>query len=117
MVLVLHSARLDCNHSDSCYRRADSGRVSTRTSHLFRNTFWMYDNHRDRWHTKAAFRDRMAPAALRVRACPSERTSPEGDRKSTRLNSSHVSISYAVFCLKKKKTAIGRCLLCLICLC
>src|SRR5699024_11222355 len=27
-----------------------------------------------------------------------------GDRKSTRLNSSHVSISYAVFCLKKKKT-------------
>src|SRR5699024_12190974 len=27
------------------------------------------------------------------------------DRKSTRLNSSHVSISYAVFCLKKKKRA------------
>src|SRR5437870_10435964 len=30
--------------------------------------------------------------------------SPSGDRKSTRLNSSHVAISYAVFCLKKKKT-------------
>src|SRR5690348_18417223 len=28
---------------------------------------------------------------------------PEEDRKSTRLNSSHPSISYAVFCLKKKK--------------
>src|SRR5699024_11681712 len=28
------------------------------------------------------------------------------DRKSTRLNSSHVSISYAVFCLKKKNTVI-----------
>src|SRR5699024_11870146 len=28
---------------------------------------------------------------------------PSTDRKSTRLNSSHVSISYAVFCLKKKK--------------
>src|SRR5207302_8381359 len=28
----------------------------------------------------------------------------EKDRKSTRLNSSHVKISYAVFCLKKKKT-------------
>src|ERR1035438_1220460 len=27
----------------------------------------------------------------------------EGDRKSTRLNSSHLGISYAVFCLKKKK--------------
>src|SRR6266513_5711348 len=31
------------------------------------------------------------------------RTAPRADRKSTRLNSSHVSISYAVFCLKKKK--------------
>src|SRR5439155_10897139 len=32
-------------------------------------------------------------------------TEPDGngDRKSTRLNSSHVAISYAVFCLKKKK--------------
>src|SRR5690606_40148165 len=28
-----------------------------------------------------------------------------GDRKSTRLNSSHVKISYAVFCLKKKKNS------------
>src|SRR5437867_5235494 len=41
-----------------------------------------------------------------VRAIPSD---PEGgapvrDRKSTRLNSSHRTISYAVFCLKKKKT-------------
>src|SRR2546430_11451380 len=32
--------------------------------------------------------------------------SPEGDRKSTRLNSSHSQISYAVFCLKKKKLNI-----------
>src|SRR5690349_23955595 len=30
-------------------------------------------------------------------------TRPATDRKSTRLNSSHVEISYAVFCLKKKK--------------
>src|SRR5438876_4433825 len=30
------------------------------------------------------------------------------DRKSTRLNSSHPSISYAVFCLKKKKTDLSR---------
>src|SRR3712207_8261735 len=29
-----------------------------------------------------------------------------GDRKSTRLNSSHANISYAVFCLKKKKSYI-----------
>src|SRR2546430_5805225 len=32
----------------------------------------------------------------------------EGDRKSTRLNSSHSQISYAVFCLKKKKQARDR---------
>src|SRR5690349_24243211 len=31
---------------------------------------------------------------------------PSTDRKSTRLNSSHVEISYAVFCLKKKKATI-----------
>src|SRR2546426_6160025 len=30
------------------------------------------------------------------------------DRKSTRLNSSHLVISYAVFCLKKKKTTLRR---------
>src|SRR2546430_3285220 len=31
-----------------------------------------------------------------------EKPAPESDRKSTRLNSSHSQISYAVFCLKKK---------------
>src|SRR5690349_23155088 len=30
-----------------------------------------------------------------------------GDRKSTRLNSSHVEISYAVFCLKKKRSSFS----------
>src|SRR3712207_7185676 len=49
-------------------------------------------------------------AARRVgdlRAAPRD-VHPRGharDRKSTRLNSSHANISYAVFCLKKKKTA------------
>src|SRR3712207_8349470 len=32
------------------------------------------------------------------------------DRKSTRLNSSHANISYAVFCLKKKKTSRRTCM-------
>src|SRR5207253_8941517 len=32
-----------------------------------------------------------------------------GDRKSTRLNSSHVAISYAVFCLKKKMMRYAEC--------
>src|SRR3712207_7163174 len=35
------------------------------------------------------------------------RVRPERDRKSTRLNSSHANISYAVFCLKKKKYIMG----------
>src|SRR5690606_40817739 len=44
-------------------------------------------------------------AASRRHAQRYRRKSPgERDRKSTRLNSSHVKISYAVFCLKKKKT-------------
>src|SRR2546430_13228795 len=37
-----------------------------------------------------------------------DRTFPRPDRKSTRLNSSHSQISYAVFCLKKKKKTIYR---------
>src|SRR5207249_7953002 len=40
----------------------------------------------------------------------SSRASSVRDRKSTRLNSSHVSISYAVFCLKKKKITFIHCL-------
>src|SRR5690349_24289293 len=43
------------------------------------------------------------------RSAARERAEPRSgeDRKSTRLNSSHVEISYAVFCLKKKKTQHG----------
>src|SRR5438874_10971246 len=43
-----------------------------------------------------------------VRRWPRRRArAHDGDRKSTRLNSSHVEISYAVFCLKKKKKSFG----------
>src|SRR3712207_7714369 len=35
-------------------------------------------------------------------ACPERQRGSRSDRKSTRLNSSHANISYAVFCLKKK---------------
>src|SRR5256884_1194512 len=41
---------------------------------------------------------------MREARCTVERASSTEDRKSTRLNSSHGYISYAVFCLKKKKT-------------
>src|SRR3712207_7472156 len=44
-------------------------------------------------------RDARAPGSAPLRAEDDPR---DGDRKSTRLNSSHANISYAVFCLKKK---------------
>src|SRR5437667_1969443 len=55
------------------------------------------------------FRSLEAPAH-REKARPPHLAGPDGhwsagDRKSTRLNSSHITISYAVFCLKKKKQA------------
>src|SRR3712207_6921068 len=44
--------------------------------------------------------------ALREKARIEEQLSDARDRKSTRLNSSHANISYAVFCLKKKETRL-----------
>src|SRR5438034_4292185 len=54
-------------------------------------------------------RAERAARAMPRRASPRRREDPvparrRRDRKSTRLNSSHTVISYAVFCLKKKKT-------------
>src|SRR2546422_4344656 len=54
-------------------------------------------------------RHRSAPRAARARrslrgTARAHAQPGPGDRKSTRLNSSHGYISYAVFCLKKKKT-------------
>src|SRR5215471_20109973 len=54
-------------------------------------------------------RRRLHPASRRDSSLPSlRRARAGGDRKSTRLNSSHVEISYAVFCLKKKKRTQDR---------
>src|SRR3712207_8364026 len=47
-------------------------------------------------HSTASTQRRHSLSSVPMEAC--------GDRKSTRLNSSHANISYAVFCLKKKKT-------------
>src|SRR3712207_8032498 len=61
-----------------------------------------------------ALKEQGRVGAVVVAGCLAERKKedllrevPE-DRKSTRLNSSHANISYAVFCLKKKKTTILR---------
>src|SRR5690349_22462534 len=51
--------------------------------------------------------DQRPPVGERVVDRAEERIQAEEDRKSTRLNSSHVEISYAVFCLKKKKKKIN----------
>src|SRR2546426_8888263 len=52
-----------------------------------------------------SLRQGLSPERVRGYPSPGARTMtfPRGDRKSTRLNSSHLVISYAVFCLKKKK--------------
>src|SRR2546430_11313428 len=55
------------------------------------------------------FRSRLAVGQrvhLRVDALPQQTFEGLVDRKSTRLNSSHSQISYAVFCLKKKKMTL-----------
>src|SRR5256885_5376975 len=49
---------------------------------------------------------RSSPGAWRRPPAPPWRQRAWRDRKSTRLNSSHLVISYAVFCLKKKKTRL-----------
>src|SRR5438067_7695817 len=63
----------------------------------FGMVIWGWKNLLDR---QALARD---PLAEIVRIYKETNQRATRDRKSTRLNSSHVSISYAVFCLKKKK--------------
>src|SRR5205814_8148504 len=53
----------------------------------------------------AARRELTARLSVIPTSVPAARASTTIDRKSTRLNSSHLGISYAVFCLKKKKTS------------
>src|SRR2546426_8627322 len=50
--------------------------------------------------------DRFLSSAQAAERRAGDLRSPGQDRKSTRLNSSHLVISYAVFCLKKKKKAV-----------
>src|SRR3989454_7006047 len=47
--------------------------------------------------------DRVTTLLINAASCTTTFVQHAGDRKSTRLNSSHLVISYAVFCLKKKK--------------
>src|SRR3712207_9569855 len=58
----------------------------------------------ERRRHRADHRHRPQPGGRGHRCLPRPAGVADGDRKSTRLNSSHANISYAVFCLKKKKT-------------
>src|SRR2546429_7329510 len=62
------------------------------------------------FRSEPAGRRREEPVHLPVAPPDAEEETPNGDdggdRKSTRLNSSHGYISYAVFCLKKKKNLL-----------
>src|SRR5205814_8675392 len=58
------------------------------------------------WNSVARSSDAMRDTIIRCpsRNAPLARGARQRDRKSTRLNSSHLGSSYAVFCLKKQKT-------------
>src|SRR5437870_10295976 len=68
-------------------------------STLFPYTTLFRSRERHPWDHGWVSGEGRAPCALATDLVSSH----EQDRKSTRLNSSHVAISYAVFCLKKKK--------------
>src|SRR5947209_16591942 len=80
------------------------------TSTLFPYTTLFRSNLREILGIVLGYQDRLDAAAGRRQQLllqPADRQvegEAVGDRKSTRLNSSHANISYAVFCLKKKTT-------------
>src|SRR5699024_12426749 len=98
-----------------------SARVSPRHLHSFptRRSSDLFPARRTLSRCLRRYRHRHRGAVYRESRCGVRDESPDQtfdiqharnrcvhrDRKSTRLNSSHVSISYAVFCLKKKKQA------------
>src|SRR5207249_6045851 len=67
--------------------------------------YWCYQFLKESDDARANFAREWAQknnVDLQITMVPLKEFLPKIDRKSTRLNSSHVSISYAVFCLKKK---------------
>src|SRR3712207_7181792 len=69
---------------------------------LFRSATFIAADLRD-LHLEDVFREHGFDSAFDV-VLSDMAPKTTGDRKSTRLNSSHANISYAVFCLKKKKS-------------
>src|SRR5699024_12105105 len=100
-VLFSQSSRvLGAVHSFPTRRSSDLGRSETRSHNRGSPPSGYLPGARRSARPSARRGSCGCPPSSRRRAgSPAERR----DRKSTRLNSSHVSTSYAVFCLKKKK--------------
>src|SRR5438309_7443948 len=95
-ILALCSALLPLFFFSSCYRaHRDLHSFPTRRSSDLAGAA--------RQHRPAAAEVAVGPGGA---AAAAQAGTTWSDRKSTRLNSSHSSISYAVFCLKKKKRTI-----------
>src|SRR3712207_7771399 len=74
---------------------------------LFRSDWKDRCGRDERVDARHAAGERLHYERQRTPAAEGARCEGREDRKSTRLNSSHANISYAVFCLKKKKTHIS----------
>src|SRR3712207_8689691 len=88
---TLFRSRLDSRAEDQVTRHAHVGRMRAdqRLGHLL--------------HRGGTRAQRPAPVVREEEQLEGRGAGVAVDRKSTRLNSSHANISYAVFCLKKKK--------------
>src|SRR5690242_4932731 len=86
--------RLPGRHCIACANSLTSGREPSTPSTVPTQIIWSEGGAR---------RDSLPFLIARISGAFSSVSASPIDRKSTRLNSSHMSISYAVFCLKKKK--------------
>src|SRR3712207_8321683 len=69
---------------------------------LFRSWYHSHPHERAKARLDPGYHNRRPPTCRQITPKASRPTDAPTDRKSTRLNSSHANISYAVFCLKKK---------------
>src|SRR5690606_41596523 len=97
-IYVRRFVDLCAQHSFPTRRSSDLERATIMYADLDQSTALVENHH---WYFAAEVYKTFLYAATRL--ANNAGGTVVGDRKSTRLNSSHVKISYAVFCLKKKK--------------
>src|SRR5690606_39779277 len=84
------------------YRLDDDRAVAAQALHERSRLVGRLQDRRAGSHRHVASQREFPGRGLVAEGLERSRRGPDEDRKSTRLNSSHVKISYAVFCLKKK---------------